>query len=259
MTTLQSYFNKISQKKYTSLGFVKNKATYIRLTRDVLQAFTLKLSTHAQLCTVDFGIFPTCLPQPIFLQAGGYSLAHFNVPYSEWSFDTTSEESIMLCVESVIAAIDLHILPLFEVCRDCQSALPELIKLEELFECNRIQTLYIKGGYDSAVPLHERSLFDDRKYYMALKGKDFSYIRQYLSHQINFYKEKLKEFDIPNYPRQPNIVRERFLGNLTEYSTHLSRLNSGEYGYFANMLNSNERQMSEFLITHYPKVFINTD
>lgn len=258
MKTISRCFNHICTQKYQSLGFSRSKSTFARINGDMLQAFTLKYSRSVPICSVDFGIFPLCLPQPIFLDAGGYALDEFIVELHErssgWTFDASSEESMMNCIESITKAIDLYLLPFFETCSDCKSALPELIKLEELFDRNRQKTLYLRGDSDCAVPWQERSLFDSRKYFMALKSHNLSYAKRYLQHQVNFCERELKSFNNVNSPRQPDIVRERFSAKLALYSEQLEWLDSEDFGYFDDLLNSNEDQMKQFLAAQYPKI-----
>lgn len=261
MKTISRYYNHVCTQKYQPLGFSRSKSTFVRKSGDVLQAFTLKCSRGVSTCSVEFGIFPLCLPQPIFLDAGGYALDEFIVELhnesSGWIFDSSSDESMMNCIESISEAIDLYLQPFFETCSDCKSALPELVKLEELFDLNRQKKLHLRGDFDSAVPWQERSLFDSRKYYMALKARNLSYAQQYLNHQVNFYKTRLKSFDKPNSPSQPDVVRQRFLAKLASCSEHLEWLDSGDFSYFDNLLKSNENQTLKYLADKYPKICSN--
>jgi hypothetical protein len=258
MKTISRYFNQSYSKKLQSLGFSRSKSTFVRIRGDVLQAFTLKHSRNIPTCSVDFGIFPLCLPQPVFLDAGGYMLDEFIVGLYEgslgWIFDANSDDSMMNCIESISEALDLYLLPFFETCCNCNIALPELIKLEELFDYNRQKRLQLRGDSDSAVPLQERSLFDSRKYYMALKARNLPYAQQYLNYQIGFYKTRLISFDKPNSPRQPDVVKERFTAKLALYLEQLERLESGDFTFFDDLLNSNENQMLELLSAKFPKI-----
>ncbi len=260
MKTILRYYNNYTQK-YQLLGFSRTKSTFARVRGDVLHTFTFKYSCSVPICSVDFGIFPLCLPQPIFLDVGGYELDEFIIELhkrsSGWTFDACSDESMTNCVKSISQAIDLYLLPVFEECRDCKSTLPELIKLEELFDRNRQKTLHLMGESNFAAPWQERSLFDSRKYFMALKAHNLPYAYQYLNHKVAFYKNRLKSFDNPNSPRQPDVVRERFSAKLALYSKHLEWLDSGDFGYFDDLLNSNEKQMKSFLAAKYPKIRIN--
>lgn len=259
MKTISGYYNRICTQKYKSRGFLRKKTTFARIRGDILQVFSIKLSRNVPICSAEFGIFPLCLPQPVFLEAGGYALDEFVIEQHEggsgWAFDASSDESMMNCVESISNTIDLYLLPFFEVCGDCESALRELIKLEELFDLNRQKKLQLRCESDLAVSWQERSLFDTRKYYMALKSHNLYYAEQYLNHQVNFYKTRLKAFDNPNAPKQPSIVRERFLTQLAVNLEHLERLNFRDFCYFDNLLNFNENQMQKFLVTKYPNIF----
>lgn len=259
MKTISRNFNYICTQKYQVLSFSRSKSTFARISEDVVQAFALKYSRSVPTCSVEFGIFPLCLPQPIFLDAGGYALDEFIIEQCEdssgWTFDSCSDESMKNCIESLSNAIDLYLLPFFETCSDCQSALPGLIKLEELFDRNRQKRLQLRGDSDLAVPWQERSLFDSRKYYMALKSRNLSYAYQYINHQVNFYKTRLEAFDNPDSPRQPDIVRERFLTKLATYSEQLEWLDSGDFSYFDDLLKSNENQTLKYLADKYPKIY----
>lgn len=258
MKTISRYYNHVCTQKYRSLGFSRKKTTFARISGDVLQAFTLKCSQYVPVCTVDFGVFPLCLPQPIYLYAGGYELDKFIIDIHEkssgWAFDAGSDQNMIDCVEAISEVIDMHLLPLFDKCIDCKSSLPELIKLEELFDRNRQKTLHLLGDSNCARPWQELSLFDYRKYFMALKAHDIPYAKQYLYHQINFCETKLKEFDKPNSTRQPGVVRDRFSAKLSVYLEQLGRLDSEDFCYFNDMLKSNENQMLKYLADEYPKI-----
>ena len=255
MKTITKFYNKFCSAKYQPINFVRYKSLFIRLNGEILQVFNLKQSRNASACNVEFGIFPLCLPQPIFLDAGRYELDAFLTELrSGWSFDSNSEESMMDCVKSISKAIDMYLLPFFEKCYDCESALSELIKLEELFDCNRQKRLHLMGEYDSAAPWQERSLFDYRKYYMALKSRNLSYAEQYLNYQVNFHKNELKYFNNPNSPNQPETVIRRFEAKLSLVSEQLERLLSGDFGYFDDLIKSNESEMLLYLADKYPKV-----
>lgn len=258
MKTIARYYNCICTPKYQALGFSRSRSTFARIIGDVLHVFSFKSSCDASTCSVEFGIFPLCLPQPIFLDAGGYALEEFivdpPVESTGWTFDPHAEESVINCIYSISEAIDLYLLPFFEICSNCETALPELVKLEELFDQNRQIRLRQRGDFDSAVPWQERSLFDSRKYYMAIKAHNLPYAQQYLNHQINFCKTKLESFDKPDAPRQPDAVRQRFSRKLSSSLEHLQRLNAEDFCYFDDLLKSNECKMLEFLAGKYPRI-----
>ena len=248
MKKISKYFNHICTQKYSSLGFSKNKSAFIRMRGDILQTFALKCSHMAPTCSVTFGILPLCSPQPVYFDEGQYALNNFIIEvYDGWIFDSDSYESVMKCVESILQAIDLYLMPLFERCYDCKTSLPELIKLDELFDRNRQTILRLKGDSDLADPWHERSLFDSRKYYMSLKAHDWSYARKYLNFKVDFYKKRIKSFDSPDSPKQPKSVIERFLAGLSLHLKLLESLESEDFAPFDEMIRLNEIQMYKLL------------
>ncbi len=248
MKKISKYFNQICTQKYSSLGFSKNKSAFIRMRGDILQTFALECSHMAPTCSVNFGIFPLCLPQPVYFDCGEYTLDKFIVEvYDGWIFDSKSDESIMNCVESISQAIDSYLLPFFEKCCDCKTALPELIKLDELFDRNRQTILRLIGTSDLAVSWQDRSLFDPGKYYMALKAHNWSYVRKYLYFKVDFYKERIKSFDSPGSPKQPKSIIERFLTSLSLHLKLLELLESEDFASFDEMIKLNEIQMYKLL------------
>ena len=256
--TIPRHFSHVCTQRYQSLGFTKSKVTFARIKGDVIQAFTLRYFRDRPTCSVEFGVFPLCLPQPIVLEAGGYELDEFlfdpQKGRSGWTFDAASDESVITCVESMCQTLDLHLIPFFERCDDCKAALPAMIELEELFESNRQKYLSLLGEADCAVPWQERSLFDYRKYYMALKTHNLPYAQQFLNYQINYYEKRLKSFAEPDAPKQPDAVIEGFSIRLGVYEQQRNWLDSGDFSRFDEHLRANEKAMYEFLAARYPKV-----
>ncbi len=259
MKTISKYYNCICEKKYQQLGFSRRKTTFVRMREDILQVFTLKFPREKETCFVEFGIFPLCLPQPIFLSEGSYELENFSVKQygSSWKYDSGSEKSMMSCVSAMTETIDFYLIPFFEKCHNSESALLELVKLEELFDYNRKKCLQLQGEEDKAEPWQERSLFDYTKFYLALKSHNWIYVNRYLNYQVDHYKTSLKSFDSPNAPKQPDSVKKRFLDKLIVRSEQLEHLKSGDFNYFDTIVRANEKQMVEYLTANYPKVIKN--
>ncbi len=254
MKSVLRYYTRLCTPKVQSLGFVKNKRTFARINGEILQAFTFQYGRSTPTCTVNFGIYPLCMPEPVFLEFGVYELNEF-IPEKHstgWGYDPQSEESMEKCAESIIQAIDLYLLPLFQKCHDCKSALSELYKLEELFDHNRQRALYLLHESDCAVPWQERSLFDYKKFYMALKAQNYLYVRNYLNLKINDCMKTLES------PHQPNSVKESSLSRLTQYSDQLKRIDSEDFGYFEELLQANEERLLRYIAKKYPKIRLNT-
>lgn len=256
MKSLSKCFVRACTQRYQPLGFYRDKTTFTRMRGDVLQTFSLDRSQYVPTCTMYFGIIPLCKSEPIHF-GGTYTLDRFVVEqqaqYGGWPFEPGSDESIETCVGQLCEAIDLYLLPFFEKCGDCGQALAELLKLEELFECNRQKALYISGITDRAAPLQVRSLFDHYKYYMALKAHDYPYIQRFLKNQVNHYESSLRSFEQPS-GRQPESVKERFRAARVEYTQLLERFEAGDYDYFDDMVKANESRTLEFLASYHPKI-----
>lgn len=253
MKTILQCFKKNYEKKYESVGFLMSKSTFLRIRGDVVQAFSFKPSLMGEpICSVEFGVFPLCLPQPVFFEAGGYMLDWFIVnrpeSYLGWRYDTQSDVSISNCIKSVSDTIDLYLLPFFESACDCKKALQELFSLEELFDANRKRVVCLKGGTDSAKPWQERSLFDYRKYYMALKASNWEYAEKYLIHMVNNYQSALMRFGSEESPRQPDMVIKKHKLKLGSFMEQLSHIQAHDHVFFTKQIIANENEMNKYLI-----------
>ena len=255
MKTLSGLFNSRCKDEYHAIGFSRVKSSFVRLSNDVLHAFSLKRYRYVPACTVEFSVIPLCGGVPAFLEAGRYELGEFNTGLQDdWRFDPKSIESIVLCVETLIQTMNRNLIPLFTECGDCKSALSTLIETEELFERNRLKKLELHGQKDRAVPWQERSMFDSRKFYMALKSCDYVYAERYLRFQIAYCQNRLELMEKPDSTKQPEIVKIRTLENLRACSELLSRLNSGDYLFFDDLLFQNEAKTKEWLLDRYPTI-----
>lgn len=259
MKTVLQCFKKNYREKYESVGFLMSKSTFLRVRGDMVQSFSFKPSQMKEpICSVEFGVFPLCLPQPVFFEAGGYMLDWFLVDQAEsfrgWRYDAQSDYSIRSCIKSVSDTIDLYLLPFFDSICDCEEALRELYHLEELFDNNRKRVVYLQGGADFAKPWQERSLFDSRKYYMALKVANWDYAKTYLIQKVKYYQSESKRFDSQKSPRQPDIVIKKHSLELASCKEQLNMIQTCNYGFFTEQLSANETEMHEFLRVKYPKL-----
>lgn len=255
MNALTRSFNKRCSSEYRFVGFLKAKGAFVRLSNDVLHVFSLKNFRNEPLCTVEFGIIPLCGNIPIYLEAGKYELSGFEAEWHrDWRYDPKSNDSIELCVDTLIRAMNDKLIPLYTMCEDCKSTLPVLMKLEESFDINRIKWLELIGECDRASPLHERSMFDSNKFYMALKSCDYDYAEKYLRFHISYCQNELELMERPESTKQPEIVKIRITENLNVWTDYLKRLTSGDYAFFDNLLLQNEAQTKSWLLDRYPAV-----
>lgn len=268
MASISREYDTISKRKYLPVGFIKEKQTFARIKGDVLQVFTLKKHGHKPTVTVEFGILPLCMPLsfaslPIhfsILSMGNYSLDQFFVGspalHGGWVFNPLSKDSIQDCLYSVTQAIDNHLIPLFDKCTNCSTSLTELVKQEEKFDRNRREILLLRGEADCAKSWKERSLFDYKKYFMALKAGNYTYAQVFLNHQVNFYEKALHECIIS---QESKTVIEKHTMKYRSYSEQLKMLNSGDRDYFYNLIQSNEDAMWKLLKQNYPKLYDQID
>lgn len=254
MKSITTYFNQKSANKYLSLGFIKGKGTFVRVRNDTVQAFSLKYNKDSYECSVEFGIFPLCWSEKIFVEAGGYELDSFIVEQhmesSEPGLIRNSEDIMVRSVEKITKVIDLYLIPFFDKCKDCESSLKELIALEAIFEQNRLSLLRKNHERDCAKPLQIRSLFDSRKYYMALKAHNLPYALQYLNQQIDYYMERIKT----GMSNQPEVVKKGFLRKLEQASQEKELLVQNGFKHFDEMLRSNEVKNLELLKRDFPSI-----
>lgn len=268
MASILREYDTISKSKYLPKGFIKEKQTFARIKGDILQMFTLKKHGRKPTVTVEFGIIPLCMPIPFvslpihfsILTMGNYSLDQFfaGLPALNggWAFNPLSKDSVQDCICSVTQAIDNHLIPLFEKCTNCSTSLTELVKLEEEFDRIRQHVLLLMGESDCAKSWKERSLFDYKKYFMALKAGNYTYAQNFLNHQVNFYEKVLHECIISH---ESKAVIEKYTVNYRSYSEQLKMLNAGAKDYFYNLIRDNEDTMQKLLKQNYPKLYDQLD
>ncbi len=218
----------------------------MRIKNDIIQLFYLDCLPGRTECRIEFGLIPLSFgrPRTNSLLMGRYELAKFFIQNygRDWLYDNSSPENLIKCAEVISNAIDKYLLPLFEVAVDCESALSELIKLEELFECNRQQYLKLMGYQDmGTMSWRERMLWNSHLYCMALKVRNFTFAEEYLSYKSNYWEKK------------------GILDEMTIYSEPLEHLRSGDFAYFDNMVSSNEAEMWELIRTEYPQILNNDE
>ncbi len=221
MTVFQEFAIQF-QEKYTSLGFIKIKKTFARIVNDVLQTFTY--IERRNICDIQFTVEPLC-KNIDFIDVGTYMLSEFSPEvsalYDGWLYDKYSVNSQKDCSQKIFDVVDRYLIPFFRESDCCASALPQLIKLDELFDNNRLKALALRGSTDGAPPWQERSLASIEKYIMALKSHDFEYALKYIEwwQQKHFWPLMKQRYN-PLATKQPDIVysrNEKYFQKLTEH------------------------------------------
>ena len=265
MLSISKVYGSICKKKYQALGYSNEKGnTFARIKNDVLQVFSLKKYENLPIVTIEFGIIPLCMSLPTALTSNfpilsmiSYRLDQFFAELlandEGWRYLPNSNASMHACVVSLTQAIDSYLIPLLERCVDCSSSLIELIKLEKMFDDNRLNALALLGEKDTAKPWENESLFDTKKYFMALKSGDYIYAHKFLTHQVDFFSCEVQK---SLHTNQPPIVLERISQKLSYYCEQLRILQSGNRGYFEKLVQTNEETMKTMLRARYPKLFV---
>ena len=186
------------------------------------------------------------------ISKGTYQLKDFSddpdTGFMGWKYDDTSENEAEICIEEVGCTVDNYLLPFFDRCKDCKSALLELLKIEKLFDDNRLNILRELNMSDSAQPWEERSLFDTQKYYMALKSHNVNYVRRYFNHMIEHHKNSLTSFKTSS-TKQPESVIKNHEEDLVEFEQKLEIFSSKGFTYFDKIIEKNEKLMTEILLS----------
>lgn len=256
MPTVTSVFRKYCDSKYFTLGFERHKNTYVRIQNGILQTFTLHKSYRSKWYTVCFGIVPLCNPI-LDLDIGHYELDKFyddiTIYDYGWAPDSVSIDANRDCAAKITHAIDKFLLPLFAECTDAQTTLASLLKVEEILDENRKSVLRQEGSDDCAVPWQEDSLFDSNKYWLALKCRNYSYAKRYLSHQIKDYEELISEIE-GGTDTQPASVYTNAIAECENSRKLLMKLDNGEYAFFEKIVEEQERQTLSLLRNKYPRL-----
>ena len=230
---------------FSQYGFKKKNGAFARVVNDIMQNFAIEKLKSGRACRVEFAIIPLCLRiEKEYISGGVYShyLKKFEIVswtlFDSWEYDKNSEASMDACLEEIMRYLTSYLLPFFERANSCETALPELIKLERLFNDNRMEILRISGIEDRADPGTEFLISDCVKYYMALKNGDYGLAlksRQALLQQnLDAYNSMAEG----GYLTEENRMRrEKGLETLRDEIDHLS---ANDIGYFQRLLEENE-------------------
>ena len=256
MLTVPSLFRKYCDSKYLPLGFIRHKNTYARMQNGMLQTFTLQRFSRSKWYTVCFGIVPLC-NLILDLDIGHYELDEFyddiTIYGYGWAPDSISIDANRNCAAKITHAIDENLLPLFAECIDAPKALAALLKIEEKFDNNRKSFLHQVGSDDCAEPWQERSLFDDNKYWLAIKCRDYAYVKRCLSHQIKDCEILISEIESGNDP-QPASVYTNAIAECESLRKRLRKLDNADYAFFEEMAETQEKQTLSWLRDTYPRL-----
>lgn len=188
-------------------GFKKAKDVFWRIAGDMFQRFYVDTSNQyigCRKCRVGFDIFPLCLgidAQPYiapFPLSSSYYLKAFKISNNCASLDgwlyTGDLESKQLCCDEVASLLITDLMPFFERTTSSETALAEILKLEKLFNDNRIA-----GGWH---PRREK-IGGTPLRYLAIKAGDYDLALDGLDQELKLCVdsyERVKAEHESNYP-----------------------------------------------------------
>jgi hypothetical protein len=96
-------------------------------------------------------------------------------------------------------------------------------------------------------------LFDSNKYWLALKCRNYSYAKLYLSHQIQDYEELISEIE-GGTDTQPASVYTNAIAECESLRKRLRKLDNEDYAFFEEMAEVQEKQTLSWLRDTYPRL-----
>lgn len=225
--------NRALWKQFRPLGFLQFGAGFARKAGDLIQSCSLKRTQDNGDFSFEFGVCPLCMKLPVSLDGGVYETDSFSISESQQEDENVTERFF----SEAFQIVEKEILPFFNRCCECGLALSELWSLEKSMEKKRLERLRLKGMEDCAIPFDQRFLCDPRKYYIALKAEDFSFVRRFL------------EFHTTPSKTRPNWNRK----TLEMYEEHFCRLREKDVSYFKRVLLENEADFRRHFFENYPR------
>ena len=235
-------------------GFIQKKNVFARIVNDVFQSFHIEKiarGTNQRECRVGFSVLPLCQKLDAKWALSGvdkYYLRKFEViDWTEgdgWQYKIDSDK-ISSCIDDILVYINKHLIPFFERSDTCKAALPEIIKLEKLFNENRKESLRQCGMSDEACPNAELNLIDSVKYYMALKNGDFNFALKcriaQLEQNLNSYNSMMK---MGYLTEADSLRRKKRIAILT---TDINEIEHRNEAYIQKVIFDNEAHSGENL------------
>lgn len=238
------YFERCKEE-FGSLGFIRSGNFFERIVNDnVIQSFYLQKWGNGYKCEIHFGISPMCRGENPGCPSPNYSLSKFAYKIQDPWICKGEDQEVADGVENVISDIKKYIMPSFERATDPASAFNEIIYLDKLVyqlisERNGDRAFSSEILEKSAVKMN-----DNAKYFFALKKEDYKFaakcLEAFLSEQIYIYLNcKACCEKNENYPKENLISCEK---TIEELKKEISFIENGEYEYFKNIVEENEKK-----------------
>lgn len=236
------------------LGFKRRKNAFVRVINDVLQNFTIEKISSGWACRVDFSIIPLCLRiEKEYISGGVYPhyLKKFELisgtPSDSWEYDKHSEASMDACLREIMRYVTSYLLPFFEHATNCQTALPEVIRLEKTLNDKWLASRKSSGIEDHAGPNAGLDLLDSTKYFMALKNGDYDFALKSRQALLQQHMNSYNSMSERGYLTEEDRVRRE--KGIAELRGEIAHLEAKDTGYFQRLLEENEAYSRESLRT----------
>lgn len=229
------------------IGFRYVEGSFARVHGEIMQSLTLNFVSGRNRCTIYFAMIPLC--QKIErVYSGLYNLRSFSVQPTlqqgnSWDYGHT-KISCLQCVQDMLSDTKKYLLPIFEKCYNCKDTLSELLKLEQHFYAVRFQSLRHWGMPDALAANSDGiNRMDGRKYYMALKAKNFALAGNMMEAKLQNNIELLKR----DKPEQAASWKENMERVIAREYEDLQHIKENDIPYFERILNNNESYSREIL------------
>ena len=228
MYNIKSRFKTKFYDQFKQLGFIRKQNLYIRVVNDVLQNFNLHTRNNHYF-NIEFAVLPLCMDISKFgYDISRYNLKNFELFHSlsdvDWKYDSLSISSIDECLDNISIFIDTYLIPFFQSSTNCEKALSNVLKIENLFYENRVKfMLSIGGKYDDSY-VSNLNYFDSVIYFLALKAKQYPLALQCRKKQFNSQIDRISCAD------------------------EIRLLEQNDFSYFNILIDTNEKNSKEYLL-----------
>lgn len=240
---IKKYIERCNEE-FVPLGFKRKKNSFVRIKKDIVQIFTLKVYYGGYSCTVEFESLPFCCGKASGLGITSmFQISCFDKlgKLDNWEFNPNDENSINKCVEDLISAIEKHIIPFFERAITPFAIFKESFLLEPTLTKENLEDLLKTNNYEKYCKIN--IFTDPDRYYLALKTKNYDYASWYLEKHLSLAEKAYDE--TKNYVSDKNKKeREKYIDSLKD---GIKMLELEKYDYFEEIIEKKEQEAIEFL------------
>lgn len=238
------YFQRCKEE-FTQMGFKRKKNSFVRVTNDVIQIFTLEISRGGYSCTISFESTPFCCGAPKGLGiCGTFRIGWFDELRNtdgHWKYDPNDENNVNECVESMILSIKKYIITFFDRTTTPAAIFYESFFLEPSLSKKDRQKLFETNDYNKFCKIN--IFTDPLRYCIALKIKNYDFARWYLDKMLLLTERAYEE--TKDFVSEEN--RKKRESSIEALKKDIKMLELKEYDYFNEIVVSKEKEAKEFV------------